>query len=169
MGLWSAAHTWLTEFESQTVLQFAQNFIIVLIICIFFLTFLEPIIHDSKYGDKRYNNNATCLVNLNKRAKLILPNFLVDWSNLTVIDSAYLLPPWHFIWIKLYQMDGRTAPRSAAMDTFRWGTGGTSLREWEHNKCTYHNWPIGQDWRTAQLTKITRIVFESYHKTISWV
>ena len=30
-------------------------------------------------------------------------------------------------------MDGRTAPRSAAMDTFRWGTGGTSLREWEHN------------------------------------
>ena len=23
--------------------------------------------------------------------------------------------------------------RSAAMDTFRWGTGGTSLGEWEHN------------------------------------
>ena len=29
-------------------------------------------------------------------------------------------------------MDGRTAPRSAAMDTFRWGSGGTSLGEWEH-------------------------------------
>ena len=26
----------------------------------------------------------------------------MDWSNLTVIDSAHLLPPWHFIWIKLY-------------------------------------------------------------------
>ena len=37
----------------QTVLQCAQNFIIVLIICILFLTFLEPLIHDSKYGDKR--------------------------------------------------------------------------------------------------------------------
>ena len=30
-------------------------------------------------------------------------------------------------------MGGRTAPRSAAMDTFRWGTGGTSIGEWEHN------------------------------------
>ena len=30
-----------------------QNFIIVFIICILFLTFLEPLIHDSKYGDKR--------------------------------------------------------------------------------------------------------------------
>ena len=30
-------------------------------------------------------------------------------------------------------MDGRTAPRIAAMDTFRWGSGGTSLGEWEHN------------------------------------
>ena len=30
-------------------------------------------------------------------------------------------------------MDGRTAPRTAAMDTFRWGLGGTSLGEWEHN------------------------------------
>ena len=33
-------------------------------------------------------------------------------------------------------MDGRTAPRTAAMDTFRWGSGGwggTSLGEWEHN------------------------------------
>ena len=60
---------------------------------IFDLTFLETLIHDSKYGDKRLNNNAICLVDLNKRAKLILPNLLVDWSNLTVIDSAYLLPP----------------------------------------------------------------------------
>ena len=34
--------------------------------------------------------------------------------------------------IMIYE-DGRTAPRSAAMDTFRWGTGGTSLRESEHN------------------------------------
>ena len=32
-------------------------------------------------------------------------------------------------------LDGRTAPRAAAMDTFRWGSGvgGTSLGEWEHN------------------------------------
>ena len=30
-------------------------------------------------------------------------------------------------------MVGRTAPRIAAMDTFRWGSGGTSLGEWEHN------------------------------------
>ena len=30
-------------------------------------------------------------------------------------------------------MDGRTAPGTAAMDTFRWGSGGTSLGEWEHN------------------------------------
>ena len=45
---------------------------------IFVLTFLEPLIHDSKYGDKRLNNNAICLVNLNKRAKLILPILLVD-------------------------------------------------------------------------------------------
>ena len=30
-------------------------------------------------------------------------------------------------------MDGRTAPRTTAMDTFRWGSGGTSLGEWEHN------------------------------------
>ena len=30
-------------------------------------------------------------------------------------------------------MDGRTAPRTVAMDTFRWGSGGTSLGEWEHN------------------------------------
>ena len=37
----------------QTVLQCAQNFIIVLIICIFVLTFLEPLINDSKYGNKR--------------------------------------------------------------------------------------------------------------------
>ena len=37
----------------QTVLQCAQNFVIVLIICIFVLTFLEPLIHYSKYGDKR--------------------------------------------------------------------------------------------------------------------
>ena len=29
-----------------------KNFIIVLIICIFFLTFLEPLIHDSKHGNK---------------------------------------------------------------------------------------------------------------------
>ena len=42
-------------------------------------------------------------MSLNKRAKLILPNLLVDWSNLTVIGSTYLSPPWHFIWIKLYQ------------------------------------------------------------------
>ena len=41
-------------------------------------------------------------VNLNKRAKLILPNLLVHWSNLTVIDSAHLWSPCHFIWIKLY-------------------------------------------------------------------
>ena len=34
-------------------------------------------------------------------------------------------------------MDGRTAPRTAAMDTFRRGSGGTSLGEWENNnnKC----------------------------------
>ena len=37
----------------QTVLQCVQNFIIVLIICIFVLAFLEPLIHDSKYGNKR--------------------------------------------------------------------------------------------------------------------
>ena len=37
----------------QTVLQCTQNIIIVLIICIFFLTFLEPLIHDSEYCDKR--------------------------------------------------------------------------------------------------------------------
>ena len=37
----------------QTVLLCAQNFVIVLIICIFVLTFLELLIHDSKYGDKR--------------------------------------------------------------------------------------------------------------------
>ena len=36
----------------QTVLQCAQNFIVVLI-CIFVLAFLEPLMHDSKYGDKR--------------------------------------------------------------------------------------------------------------------
>ena len=30
-------------------------------------------------------------------------------------------------------MDGRTAPHTAAMDMFRWGSGGTSLGEWEHN------------------------------------
>ena len=66
------------------------------------MTFIEPLIHDSKYGDKRSNNNAIRLVDLNKRAQLILPNFLVDWSNLTVIDSTHLLPPWYFIWIKLY-------------------------------------------------------------------
>ena len=90
-------------FIPQTVLQCTQNFINVLIICIFYLTFLEPLIHDSEYGHKRYNNNAICLlVSLNKRAKLILPNLLVDWSNLTVIGSAYLLPPWHFIWTNLY-------------------------------------------------------------------
>ena len=29
-----------------------KNFIIVLIICIFFLAFLEPLIHDSKHGNK---------------------------------------------------------------------------------------------------------------------
>ena len=45
---------------------------------IFVLTFLEPLIHDSKYGEKRLNNNAICLLNLNKRAKLILQNLLVD-------------------------------------------------------------------------------------------
>ena len=33
----------------------------------------------------------------------------------------------------LAQLDGRTAPRTAAMDTFRWGSGVTSLGEWEHN------------------------------------
>ena len=64
--------------HNANMLQCVQNYIIVLIICIFFLTFLEPLIHDSKYGNKRYNNNAICLVNLNKRAKLILPNRLVD-------------------------------------------------------------------------------------------
>ena len=37
----------------QTMLQCAQNFIIVLIICIFVLTFLEPLIRDSEYGDKK--------------------------------------------------------------------------------------------------------------------
>ena len=37
----------------QTGLQCGQDFIIVVIICIFVLTFLEPLIHDSKYGDKR--------------------------------------------------------------------------------------------------------------------
>ena len=31
----------------------SYSFIVVLIICIFFLTFLEPVMHDSKYGDKR--------------------------------------------------------------------------------------------------------------------
>ena len=31
-------------------------------------------------------------------------------------------------------LDGRTAPRTAAMDTFHWGSKGTSLGEWEHNK-----------------------------------
>ena len=30
-------------------------------------------------------------------------------------------------------LDGRTAPRTAAMDTFRRGSGGMSLGEWEHN------------------------------------
>ena len=30
-------------------------------------------------------------------------------------------------------MDGRTAPRTAAMDTFRWGSRVTSLGEREHN------------------------------------
>ena len=30
-------------------------------------------------------------------------------------------------------MDGRMAPRTVAMDTFRWGSGGTSFGEWEHN------------------------------------
>ena len=30
-------------------------------------------------------------------------------------------------------LDGRTAPRTVAMDTFRRGSGGTSLGEWEHN------------------------------------
>ena len=30
-------------------------------------------------------------------------------------------------------LDGRTAPRTVAMDTFRWDSGGTSLGEWEHN------------------------------------
>ena len=29
----------------------------------------------------------------------------MDWPNLTVIDSAYLLPSWHFIWIELYLDD----------------------------------------------------------------
>ena len=33
----------------------------------------------------------------------------------------------------LIPLDGRTAPRNAAMDTFRGGSGGTSLGEWEHN------------------------------------
>ena len=32
-----------------------------------------------------------------------------------------------------FSLDGRTAPRTAAMDTFRCGSGGTSLGEWEHN------------------------------------
>ena len=30
-------------------------------------------------------------------------------------------------------LDGRMAPRTVAMDTFRWGSGGTLLGEWEHN------------------------------------
>ena len=30
-------------------------------------------------------------------------------------------------------MDGRTAPRAAAIDTFRWSLGETSLGEWEQN------------------------------------
>ena len=32
-------------------------------------------------------------------------------------------------------LGGRTAPRTAAMDTLRWGggAGGTTLGEWEHN------------------------------------
>ena len=34
----------------------------------------------------------------------------------------------------MHWLDGRTAPRTAAMDTFRWGSGGTSLGKWEHNK-----------------------------------
>ena len=78
--------TWLTEFESYRCRDSSYrngapmhaDFHFGLIICMFFLTFLEPLIHDSKYGDKRHNNNAICLVNLNKRAKLILPNLLVD-------------------------------------------------------------------------------------------
>ena len=58
----SAEQTWLTEFEShwrrnspyrKRCTNARKNFIIVLIICIFVLTFLEPLIHDSKYGDKR--------------------------------------------------------------------------------------------------------------------
>ena len=61
----------------QTVLRCPQNFFHYLFnnAC---MHILEPLIHDNKYGDKRYNNNAICLINLNKRAKLILPNLLVD-------------------------------------------------------------------------------------------
>ena len=35
-------------------------------------------------------------------------------------------------WVFMH-LDGRTAPRTAAMDTFPWGSGGASLGEWEHN------------------------------------
>ena len=41
------------------------------------------------------------------------------------INDSYL--------VRYNRLDGRTAPRTAAMDTFRWGSGGTSLGEWEHN------------------------------------
>ena len=45
------------------------------------------------------------------------------------------IPPQHSLrgYKKNWHLDGRTAPRTAAMDTFRRGSGGTSLGEWEHN------------------------------------
>ena len=43
-------------------------------------------------------------------------------------------------------MDGRTAPCTAAMDTFRWGSGqgggGMPLGEWEHNNNNEKYWHI---------------------------
>ena len=39
----------------------------------------------------------------------------------------------------IQSLDGRTAPRTAAMDTLRLGSEGTSSGEWEHNN-NYSEW-----------------------------
>ena len=42
-------------------------------------------------------------------------------------------------------MDGPTAPRTAAIDTYRWSARGMSLRELEHNNQDRCKWSLKMD------------------------
>ena len=80
------------------------------------------------------------------------------------------------------RLDRRTAPRTAAMDTFRWGSGGTSLGEWKHNnkKPTDKNmssrivqvitfWLINLRIGTRKKVKFKYILYFRLHKLVDFI